>query len=141
MHIKSLVSIATVSFGIVTAMPAFAQQEGYGENSLGQQTYMTLCATCHGESGTGDGPFTELLLDKVPDLTKMSKNNGGEFPMLRVIHVIDGRTGLRGHGGPMPIYGEIFSDVAVESNLTYRDEAMARGRMLSLAVYIESIQN
>ena len=140
MRIKSIISVAAFGFGIAAAMPAIAQQEGYGTNSLGQQTYMTLYATCHGESGTGDGPFTELLLDKVPDLTQLSANNDGEFPMLRVIHIIDGRTGLRGHGGPMPIYGELFSATDSGMNLIYGNEVEARGRMLSLAVFLESMQ-
>ena len=61
--------------------------------------------------------------------------------MLRVIHVIDGRTGLRAHGGPMPSYGDIFSTGAGASRMEYDAVLATRGRILSLALYLESIQH
>jgi cytochrome c553 len=35
----------------------------------GKQTYMTLCASCHGESGAGDGPAAAALDPKPTDFT------------------------------------------------------------------------
>ena len=140
MHIKSVLFAIALSLGVVAAVPAMAQLEEYGENVLGQQAYMTFCATCHGTLAVGDGPLSEMITDKVADLTLLSANNHGEFPMLRVIHIIDGRTGLRGHGGPMPVYGELFKDEAADFYGPYGAEAVIRGRMLALALYLESIQ-
>lgn len=39
-----------------------------------------------------------------PNLTLLAKNNGGVFPMLGVLQVIDGRSGVRAHGGVMPLW-------------------------------------
>lgn len=78
----------------------------------------------------------------VPELTALASANDGEFPMLsviHVIHVIDGRTGLRSHGGPMPVYGALFDAESV-SGADYGDVLYTRGKILSVAYYLESIQ-
>lgn len=108
-------------------------------DELGKSEYMGACATCHGKSGKGDGPFAELLTIKVPALTGLSAANDGEFPMLKVIQTIDGRQGVRGHGTPMPVWGNRFSQ-ELEAEGPYGGEAIIRGRILSIAYYLESIQ-
>jgi mono/diheme cytochrome c family protein len=107
---------------------------------VGQDMYQQFCATCHGADGKGAGPLTELLIEKVPDLTALAAANDGKFPMLDVIHVIDGRTGVRGHGGPMPVYGNVFSADGRSEADPYGSVLITRGRILSLATYLESIQ-
>jgi hypothetical protein len=110
-------------------------------DEMGRSDYMDGCAGCHGESGMGQGPLAGLLNIAVPDLTHLSARNDGEFPMLDVIHTIDGRTGLAAHGGPMPIWGTIFKSHALgESAMFGGAEAITRGRILSIAYYLESIQ-
>ncbi len=46
-----------------------------------------------------------------------SVNNGGEFPLIRVIKRIDGRDPLVSHGSPMPVYGDFFEgqDVSLKT--------------------------
>jgi len=108
----------------------------------GQGIYQQYCATCHGLDGKGSGPLTELMLEKPGDLTLLSANNEAEpgaFPMLRIIHIIDGRTGVRAHGGSMPTYGDIFMSEAADRGRT-GSVLETRGRILSLAMYLESIQ-
>lgn len=107
------------------------------EPEAGRDLYMQYCATCHGTEGTGGGPLTELMTQEVPDLTGLAAANDGTFPMLDVIHVIDGRTGVRAHGGPMPVYGNVFTLDEAED---YGAVIETRGRILSLALYLESIQ-
>lgn len=101
---------------------------------------MRFCAVCHGESAKGTGPLAPLLNVEVPDLTGLAKRNDGEFPMLKVIQIIDRRTGVRGHGGPMPIWGDYFKAAAVERAGEYGAELIVRGRILAIAQYLESIQ-
>ena len=113
------------------------------DTDVGEALYTQYCATCHGTDGGGEGPLTEIMLDKPSDLKLLAENNvqaPGEFPMLHVIHVIDGRTGIRAHGGPMPTYGDIFTAGAEASRMEYGAVLEARGRILSLALYLESIQ-
>lgn len=106
----------------------------------GEALYMQYCATCHGSDATGGGPLTELMTELPSDLTKLAANNDGDFPMLHVIHIIDGRTGLRAHGGPMPTYGNIFMHEVEDDMGLFGSVLETRGRILSLALYLESLQ-
>jgi len=106
----------------------------------GEDEYMQACAACHGETGIGDGPLAGLINIDVPDLTQLSAQNGGSFPMQRVIQIIDGRTGLRGHGSPMPVWGDRFTAEALPEAGAYGAELVVRGRILSIAYFLESIQ-
>jgi hypothetical protein len=106
----------------------------------GAEAFGTYCATCHGMDGLGDGAMTEIMSVTVPDLTQMTARNDGVFPMLDVIHIIDGRTGLRGHGGPMPVYGALFDDELAYPG-PYGAPLYTRGKILSIAYYLEGLQN
>ncbi len=129
-------SVATLVLVAATAgLAASASAQQAGENE-----YLQACAACHGESGKGMGPIAPLLNIEVPSLTTLAKNNDGVFPMLQVIHIIDGRSGVRGHGGIMPIWGDRFKSAMIESAGEYGAELLVRGRILALAQYLESIQ-
>ncbi len=107
----------------------------------GKMEYMVACAGCHGESGMGQGPFTEWLNLDVPGLTGLAAANDGVFPYLEVFMVVDGRTGVRGHGGgAMPIWGDRFSTSAREEFGFFGAEVVTRGRIAVLVDYIESLQ-
>ena len=106
----------------------------------GQDEYMVACAICHGESGKGEGPFAPILNIHTPDLTRLAEANDGVFPFLEVLMIVDGRTGVRGHGdSAMPIWGERFAASAADAG-PYGTELEVRGRLLSLVYYLESIQ-
>jgi mono/diheme cytochrome c family protein len=107
--------------------------------SAGEAEYMNYCAACHGQSGAGDGPIAGLMTVEVPDLTTISARNEGTFPMLEVIQVIDGRTGVRGHGYPMPVWGDRFGAENGDMG-AFENEIMVRGRVLALATYLQSLQ-
>lgn len=118
----------------VSAAPAVAQELD------GQQLYMGACAGCHGESATGDGPVAELLSVPVPDLTRLASRNGGDFPRLDVIYIIDGRTGIRAHGGPMPVFGALMTGQPGVEDAPDGTPVFADRRILALTDYLESIQ-
>ena len=127
--------IVSVS-ALVVALSALAAQ---AEDALGKRAYMENCASCHGESGKGQGPLAQLLTVEVPGLTALSAANEGVFPMLDVIQSIDGRTGVRGHEGLMPIWGDAFGAAVADAG-PYGAEVLIRGKVLSIAYYLESIQ-
>ena len=130
---KKLTTISSAAILLALGlMPATADE-------MGQAEYMSSCATCHGEAADGSGPLAELMTVAVPPLTNLSAQNDGVFPMLRVIQTIDGRPGIKGHGYPMPVWGKRF-EMDVENAGPYGAEAVVRGRVLSLALYLESIQ-
>ena len=91
---------------VLLAQPAFA---GPPDPVAGQDTFRTYCAVCHGLRASGGGPMAEALRVSPPDLTRLAAENGGIFPVLRVVRQIDGRDPMLAHGGDMPLYGEMFA--------------------------------
>ncbi|MFD0979775.1 c-type cytochrome [Tropicimonas aquimaris] len=144
------------------AVVALAAGAAWGqENQSGRAEYLGACASCHGVDAHGGGEVAKYLNVEVPDLTTLAERNGGVFPMLEVIHIIDGRSGVRGHGdetpvwgtgfrltdrealaasGEMPAWGDLFRSAIGEDAGPFGAETIVRGRMLSLALYLESIQ-
>ena len=119
----------------VAQSPVFAE-----EVDIGARLYQESCSGCHGATGKGGGELTDLLNIQPPALTGLTAANDGKFPMLNIIHIIDGRSGLRAHGGPMPIFGSLYSASSVTAGTDYGSVIEVRGRILSLAMYLESIQ-
>jgi len=127
-----------VSLVVASALSAsLAQAEGA---DVGKGLYDDYCAACHGASGKGDGDMAGVMTIPAPNLTMLSAKNDGVFPMLNIIHVIDGRSGVRAHGGPMPVFGRLFSTDGMSDGTNYASVLETRGRVLSLAMYLESIQ-
>ena len=134
----SFVPVLATALAAALSVPASAQ-----DAEIGQDLYNQYCATCHGEDGAGQGPLTEILMEKPSDLRKLAAENAaapGTFPMLEVIHIIDGRSGVRAHGGPMPTYGNIFMTDSESARERMGAVLETRGRILSLAMFLESIQ-
>lgn len=108
-------------------------------DSAGEAEFLENCVMCHGAAGMGNGPLAEIMTVPVPDLTKISERNDGDFPTLKIIHIIDGRSGLRGHGSNMPVWGSEFT-VDSTSVGDFGPTLATRGRILSIVYYLESIQ-
>jgi|SRR6056297_3529453 len=110
---------------------------------LGKSTYNARCAMCHGTSGKGDGEVAELFKIPPSDLTKLAERADGEFPYAYVSGVLSEGMQQAGHGeAEMPIWGDYFVADALEDRGIFPEdaEAIAAGRILSLAHYLESIQ-
>ena len=88
----------------------------------------------------GTGEIAEMFKGRVPDLTELANRNDGVFPLLKVIQAIDGRAVIRGHGNPMPVFGNRYRAEAISGNAIFGAKAITRGRVLELALYIQSIQ-
>jgi mono/diheme cytochrome c family protein len=133
--ITSLGLLCATSMNALAAPPA--------KSDLGKQQYDNACASCHGASGKGDGPVRPYLVRPPGDLSVLAKNNGGVFPVDRVIQAIDGRLEVKPHGGrEMPVWGTRFSVQAAEYyfDAPYESEAYVRARILSLADYLHRLQ-
>jgi mono/diheme cytochrome c family protein len=102
----------------------------------GAYTFRTYCASCHGAGGKGDGPLAEELRFRPPDLTLLSRRNGGQYPAETVQRIIDGRSPLAGHGGPdMPIWGDAFRNAD-----TGYDDRLVREKIRSVVDYLKGLQ-
>ena len=89
----------------------------------------------------GFGPMAEMLAIETPDLTELSKRNGGVFPTEAVAMQIDGRSPLLAHGGEMPIFGpSLESDQYITLRLKSGQQLMTGVPLANVIVYLESLQ-
>jgi mono/diheme cytochrome c family protein len=99
-----------------------------------QEMFRSYCAVCHGVEAKGNGPAVAALKVPPPDLTRLSANNGGKFPELRVFNSINGEANLPAHGSSeMPVWGTLFREMR-------GDSSQAALRLRNLTKYIEQLQ-
>jgi len=108
-----------------------------GESRVsGKSVFTTYCASCHGESGRGNGAVAVFLRRRPADLTQIAIRNKGTFPADRVFQMIDGRQVVKVHGdSQMPVWGDAFAKSATDS-----DARAVKAKIESLVEYLESIQ-
>jgi mono/diheme cytochrome c family protein len=134
--LRSWILAATTVLGA----SAVLAQDAADEFKAGRDEYLVACAACHGEAADGNGEIATMFKDPVPDLTGIAARNDGVFPLLGVIQAIDGRAVVRGHGNPMPVFGNRYRAAADSADALMGGEALARSRVLELALYLQSIQ-
>ncbi len=104
----------------------------------GQEMYAAYCASCHGAKATGNGPAAEALKTPPPDLTVLSKNNGGVFPADRVRTVLQFGVMTPAHGSAdMPVWGDLLRTLHSTSPNT---NMVVNQRILNLTNYLKEIQ-
>jgi mono/diheme cytochrome c family protein len=100
----------------------------------GRDLYASYCASCHGESGRGDGPIANELKHKPADLTALAASHGGVFPKDEIRRFIAGDKLVGSHGSrEMPVWGPIFSQVEMDTDY-------GKIRLENLVNYIQSLQ-
>ena len=104
----------------------------------GLTLYLRHCASCHGESGRGDGPVAHSLVTPPTDLTQIARRSGGRFDRSQVLRKIDGRVEVTAHGSrEMPVWGAVFEDeLSGQRYPAYTTLLHTK----SLAEYLESLQ-
>jgi mono/diheme cytochrome c family protein len=96
--------------------------------------FRAYCASCHGVSGTGNGPVAATLKTKPTDLTQLAKRNNGAFPSESVASVIE-KGKITAHGSSeMPVWGPELS------RLSSHDPEVQLLRVHNLVSYIETLQ-
>ena len=127
---------------LAVALGLFAAPLAAEDPDEGQALYMTHCAACHGAEAAGDGPMAPILTLQPPDLTALSADNAGVFPLLRVVRRIDGRDPLVAHGSPMPVYGDFFEQGAsVALKAPSGQPVMTSEPLAHLVAYLRGIQD
>lgn len=117
---------------------------------LGEFEYRNSCAQCHGADGTGNGGMAAYLKDAPSDLTVISRDNGGVFPVKEMYEIIDGTTEFGAHGRDMPVWGVRYMIDALRAaddesedfpfDPTTGQDRYVRTRILALIEYLSSIQ-
>ncbi len=107
---------------------------------LGGTYFFTYCASCHGDDAKGGGPMVPVLNVTPPDLTGLSARNGGVFPTARVAYQIDGRDPLLAHGGPMPIYGDLFEGESAALKTQSGQPILVGKGIADVIAWLEAVQ-
>jgi mono/diheme cytochrome c family protein len=109
--------------------------EKAGQLEDGRVLFNTYCASCHGRTGTGNGPAAAAMKRTPPDITGLALANGGLFPSERIGRIVDGRD-VEAHGDrEMPVWGDAFKALpGGHSN------EVIRARIAAIVRYLESIQ-
>lgn len=128
----------TTLMGAATmSVPAAARPSAQvGRLLQGEQLFKAYCASCHGRTGRGDGPFVQALKTPPADLSLLTERNGGTFPRERVIRLIEeGKLAEEAHGSEeMPVWGPIFSA------MSHGSFKATNPRVEDVVSYLESIQ-
>lgn len=135
--ISSLTALAVAAITLPWVVPVSATQQPAGNKSVpaGSGLFSTYCVVCHGADGKGSGPLAESLKRRPADLTALAKTNGGTYPRDMVAKIIDGREGVKGHGGgDMPVWGDAF-----ERSQDAGPQAV-KERIEALVEYLSTIQ-
>jgi mono/diheme cytochrome c family protein len=129
--LHQLAKLAVISLLILaTESSAFCRPDGKSD-------YAEMCAQCHGPTGTGEG--RNLTEATPPDLTLLSRNNGGKFPFEHVYRIVDGREMTESHRrAAMPFWGQIFQKPGQKN--TSQSDGEAKAEILGLVEYIRTLQ-
>ena len=134
-----MVIIRAVTLALAAATSSVSAQEA--DIEAGKNLFLNSCWQCHGLDAKGFGPMAEMLAIDTPDLTELSKRNGGEFPTEAVARQIDGRSPLLAHGGEMPIFGpSLESDQNVTLRMKSGQQLMTGVPLANVIVFLESLQ-
>jgi mono/diheme cytochrome c family protein len=125
---------AVVAIALLSAAYALAAEIS------GKADFDQNCASCHGTDGKGNGPALYTIPGvHPPDLTQLSRNNGGQFPTADVYNSIDGRKKVPSHERlTMPFWGVTMQSEGNE--FTPQSDAEVKKRINDIVSYIESIQ-
>jgi len=125
-----------VAFALCAAQAKIEKKPApYTPPDSGKEMYKAYCGSCHGLDGKGNGPAASAMKAPLPDLTQLSKKNGGKFPSDHVASIIQGDANSPSHGSAdMPVWGPVFLKVS------QHHPAQVQQRVHNLSAYIESMQ-
>jgi mono/diheme cytochrome c family protein len=106
------------------------------ESLAGRDSFEFYCASCHGTTGTGNGPVASSLKTAPADLTLLARRNGRTFPRQRVVSLLKGEEpGMAAvHGSSeMPVWGPVF-------RFLDPSDARVKLRLENVVAYIETLQ-
>ncbi|MBY6200467.1 cytochrome c [Maritalea mobilis] len=127
--------LSLILAALLAATPVAAQ-----DAARGARLYAENCAVCHGAGLRGDGPMAEVLLVPPPDLTRIAYRYEGNFPRAGIAWRIDGRDPILSHGGDMPLFGFVFSDMSEVLRTEGGQTVLTSSEVVDLVAFLESRQ-
>jgi len=131
-----VVTLGAISTAAVSAQTKQIKVENAKPASTfkGDDLYRQFCAVCHGPDGKGNGPAASALKARATDLTQLSRQNSGKFPVLHVKNILTGVDAVAAHGNiEMPTWGDTFKSISA-------NETFGGMRIDALVEYLQKIQ-
>lgn len=131
---KHFATAASLNLMLCLAVVLFLSP-GYSFAQSGKDDFQHYCAACHGLDGKGKGTWNGV---EVPDLTVLTRQNGGKFPFEEIHRVVDGRSKARWHQRvrAMPYWGEVYE---AEAN-NPAAKAQVESRIAAIVDYVRTLQ-
>ncbi len=125
MRVVTMASILTATVlicGAVFAAPDASANKG--DSVAGKQSYNTICASCHGETGKGDGIAAAALDPKPRDLSDASYLS--ELTDEYLSNVIGNGGVSVGKSAMMPAWGGVLGEQGVWNVIAYIREEICK---------------
>ncbi len=114
---------------------ASVQRPSSAPEGDGARLFSEHCASCHGATGTGNGPLADRFRQPPPDLTLYTSRNGGVFPAEQVRRIVDGREVSSHRDREMPVWGNAF-----RSSAGGLSPEQVKARIAAIVAFLEAIQ-
>ena len=103
----------------------------------GKLMYQSYCAPCHGANARGNGPMAASLKEQPADLAMLSRKNGGKYPTMHVMAVLQFGANVSARGmDQMPVWGPVLARLDGPSTPSETRDL----RINNLSRYLKSIQ-
>lgn len=111
--------VMSVTVGIVSVALLFVSgaSAGSGDASKGKDTYVQYCASCHGNTGKGDGPAAAAMKPKPRDLT--NKDYMATLEEKYLVDVITKGGAAVGKSALMPPWGAVLKAGDIDNVIAY----------------------
>jgi mono/diheme cytochrome c family protein len=111
----SILTVFVLIIGIAFLVPADSKAEG--DAAKGGEVYKTYCATCHGDTGKGDGIAAAALDPKPRDLSNADYVSG--LTDAHIKKVVTEGGAAAGMSATMPAWGEIIPEADINNIIAY----------------------
>ncbi len=135
-HVLSIVGVFAAALGVASG----AGEAVAGDAERGRAAFLDHCATCLGTDARGDGPLAPVLVVQPPDLTLLAANEGGVFPLGRMLRRVDGEDEVLAHGGPMPVFGLLLEGPSVAILAPDGTEIVTSEELADVMTWIQEVQ-
>ena len=123
-------TLAVLGFFVVVTGTNALPGEPKGVVKRGEQVYKTLCWTCHGNYGRGDGPATQYLPHPPPDFTD-PRVVGQKTDQQVLADLLNGAGAGGANHRPM-IVGEVLQEEALQDAIAYIRTLSVPGKHVSI---------